>query len=84
MDAGAHRGGDRANLLGHLASGVPLSPTLKKKVNNNFRPETDDEYRDRRAADNKRVDAILDKISKGGYDSITKEEKDFLFRHGRK
>ncbi|KAF5031567.1 hypothetical protein DSECCO2_626420 [anaerobic digester metagenome] len=57
---------------------------MKKKVNNNFRPETDDEYRNRRAADNKRVDAILDKISKGGYDSLTKEEKDFLFRHGRK
>ncbi len=59
-------------------------PKMKARVNNHNRPESDVEYRNRRAADNKRVDAILDKISKGGYDSLTKEEKDFLFRHGRK
>jgi membrane associated rhomboid family serine protease len=29
-----------------------------------------------------RVDAILDKISRSGYDSLTKEEKDFLFKAG--
>ncbi|HQV73918.1 MAG TPA: rhomboid family intramembrane serine protease [Flavobacteriales bacterium] len=29
-----------------------------------------------------RVDAILDKISKSGYDSLTKVEKDFLFKAG--
>ncbi|MBK6729657.1 MAG: rhomboid family intramembrane serine protease [Bacteroidetes bacterium] len=28
----------------------------------------------------KRVDQILDKISKSGYDSLTKEEKEFLFK----
>jgi len=74
----------RQNFRINLSSYFKRKPRMKKKVNNNFRPETDDEYRNRRAADNKRVDAILDKISKGGYDSITKEEKDFLFRHGRK
>lgn len=30
----------------------------------------------------KKIDAILDKISKSGYDSLTKEEKDFLFKSG--
>lgn len=30
--------------------------------------------------DQARVDEILDKISKSGYDSLSKEEKDFLFR----
>lgn len=30
--------------------------------------------------DQKKVDAILDKISKSGYDSLTKAEKDFLFK----
>ncbi len=74
----------RQNFRIDLSSFFKRKPRMKKKVNNNFRPETDDEYRNRRAADNKRVDAILDKISKGGYDSLTKEEKDFLFRHGRK
>ena len=29
-----------------------------------------------------RVDAILDKISRSGYDSLSKEEKDFLFKAG--
>lgn len=28
----------------------------------------------------KRIDAILEKISKSGYDSLTKEEKDYLFK----
>jgi hypothetical protein len=27
-----------------------------------------------------RVDTILDKISRSGYDSLSKDEKDFLFR----
>lgn len=30
------------------------------------------------------IDAILDKISKSGYDTLTKAEKDFLFRQGKK
>lgn len=30
-----------------------------------------------------RIDEILEKISKSGYDSLTKEEKDFLFRAGK-
>jgi len=29
------------------------------------------------------IDKILDKISKSGYDSLTKEEKDFLFKAGK-
>lgn len=31
----------------------------------------------------KKIDTILDKISQSGYDSLTKEEKDFLFKAGR-
>ncbi len=31
----------------------------------------------------KKIDAILDKISKSGYDSLSKEEKDFLFNAGK-
>ena len=30
-----------------------------------------------------KIDAILDKIGKSGYDSLLKEEKDFLFRAGK-
>ncbi|OAB81478.1 rhomboid family intramembrane serine protease [Cochleicola gelatinilyticus] len=31
----------------------------------------------------KKIDAILDKIGKSGYDSLTKTEKDFLFKAGK-
>lgn len=31
----------------------------------------------------KKIDVILDKISKSGYDSLTSEEKEFLFRVGK-
>jgi len=31
----------------------------------------------------KKIDIILDKISKSGYDSLTAEEKEFLFRSGK-
>ena len=31
----------------------------------------------------KQIDVILDKISKSGYDSLTKEEKEFLFKAGK-
>lgn len=30
------------------------------------------------------IDAILDKISKSGYDTLTKKEKEFLFKQGKK
>jgi len=33
--------------------------------------------------DQAQVDVILDKISKSGYDSLTKAEKDFLFKFGK-
>ncbi|WP_318527359.1 rhomboid family intramembrane serine protease [Rasiella rasia] len=34
-------------------------------------------------ANQKKIDAILDKIGKSGYDSLTKAEKDFLFKAGK-
>ncbi|MDC9721590.1 MAG: rhomboid family intramembrane serine protease [Urechidicola sp.] len=34
-------------------------------------------------AHQQKIDVILDKISKSGYDALTKEEKDFLFKVGK-
>lgn len=48
------------------------------------RPATDEEYNDQRAVDRQKMDTILDKISRSGYDSLTREEKSFLFNMGRK
>ena len=36
-----------------------------------------------RGAHQKKIDAILDKIGKSGYESLTKAEKDFLFKAGK-
>lgn len=43
------------------------------------RAETDAEYNARKKAEQDEIDAILDKIRKSGYDSLTKEEKKRLF-----
>jgi membrane associated rhomboid family serine protease len=48
------------------------------------RPVSDDAYNRQRVEYQNKMDAILDKISKGGYDSLSKEEKAFLFRMGNK
>ena len=48
------------------------------------RPLSDEEFNARRQAEKERVDSILDKISKSGYDALTAEEKDFLFHYSQK
>lgn len=37
-----------------------------------------------KAPNQEQIDAILDKISKSGYDTLTKAEKEFLFKQGKK
>ncbi len=49
-----------------------------KKVANEY------EYNKIKAEHQKNINSILDKISKGGYDSLTKEEKETLFRESQK
>lgn len=48
------------------------------------RPLSDEEYNAKRLEEKKETDRILDKISKGGYESLSSEEKDFLFRQSQK
>ena len=47
------------------------------------RRETDEEYNQRQRQNQEEIDAILDKIRKSGYDSLTKEEKQKLFDQRR-
>ena len=49
----------------------------------NPRRETDEEYNARQHKNQEEIDAILDKIRKSGYDSLTKEEKQKLFDQSR-
>jgi membrane associated rhomboid family serine protease len=56
----------------------------KKKMNVSCkRPVDDFEYNKSKFDKQKEIDRILDKIAKGGYDSLTKDEKDFLFRSSK-
>jgi membrane associated rhomboid family serine protease len=47
------------------------------------RRETDEEYNQRQRQNQEEIDAILDKIRKSGYDSLTREEKQKLFDQKR-
>ncbi len=56
-------------------------PKMKFYKNENpTRPVSDEEFNRQKAEKQKRIDAILDKISKSGYENLTKEEKEFLFK----
>ena len=60
-------------------------PKTKFKTKNKYskgkeRPLSDKEYNKRKAEKQKNIDAILDKISKSGYSSLSKKEKELLFK----
>ncbi|WP_298761272.1 rhomboid family intramembrane serine protease [uncultured Psychroserpens sp.] len=61
----------------------PKSPlkTVHKKKKKPFAGHNKDEFNE--FNNQKKVDLILDKISKSGYESLTKEEKAFLFKAGK-
>ena len=48
------------------------------------RPLSDEQFNLNKKENQRKVDNILDKISKGGYDSLTKDEKEFLFKTSNK
>jgi len=57
----------------------------RKKIKVTYKkPVTDYNYNKTKAEHREQINSILDKISKGGYDSLTKEEKDLLFRESQK
>ncbi len=50
----------------------------------NTRYKTDEVFNSEKKAKQERIDEILDKISKSGYESLSREEKDYLFNQGQK
>ena len=59
-----------------------FKPGKKMKVTHK-KPKTDQEYNKQKVKNQKELDRILDKISQKGYDSLTKEEKELLFKMGK-
>ena len=86
--ASAARVDDVMNLFGNIGK--------KRFTNSNTRPphqgtsssthhtNVDWDYNAKQKQEQKEVDAILDKIRRNGYDSLTKEEKQRLFEQGKK
>jgi membrane associated rhomboid family serine protease len=67
-----------ANLFKHKEKKAPMKTVYRKKEKAGVpRVNYDKETRQRK------IDAILDKISKSGYESLSKAEKDFLFKAGK-
>lgn len=58
-------------------------PKLKVVRGEKVRQMSDEEYNENAKKRQKETDRILDKISKSGYDSLNKREKDFLFNQSK-
>ncbi len=61
----------------------PKKKTPFKKVHRNTTKKDVNLFNVNNNITQKQIDDILDKISKSGYDSLTKEEKEFLFKAGK-
>ena len=69
---------------GFLDSVFSLFKRKKLKVTYKRPPTNDVEYKKQKLINQKEVDRILDKISKGGYENLSKEEKETLFKVSNK
>ena len=75
-----------SNIIDAIANLFGRNKTMPfKKVHRNYipKPETKVSKIVTKDKTQQQIDEILDKISQSGYDSLTKEEKDFLFRAGK-
>ena len=62
----------------------PKKKTPFKKVHKNKAYSNSTSFtKKEKSMDQKKIDDILDRISQSGYDSLTKEEKEFLFKVGK-
>lgn len=66
-----------------FASG-PKTSSRKAGTRSSKAPETDMEYNARKAAEQKEINKILEKISRSGYSSLTKKEKERLFNSSKR
>lgn len=80
------KGKDPGRTLNRIIDSIAsLFKARKEKMKVSYsRKKTDYEYNKAKAERQEKIDRILDKISKGGYDSLTKEEKDLLFSESQK
>ncbi len=61
----------------------PSKPFKKVHRNDKNPTETSNSKNRYKDKNQQQIDEILDKISRSGYDCLTKEEKEFLFKVGK-
>ncbi len=72
------------NFIDKIVKSFANRSTKKQSTNrSNSRMKTDEEYNLEAKKKQMKIDAILDKISKSGYESLTRQEKDFLFNQSK-
>ncbi len=71
-------------MLNFFSGRRSVKPRMKAKKGGGRVVKSDEEYNMDAKAKQERIDKILDKISKSGYESLTKAEKDFLFSQSNK
>ena len=78
------RGFDSAKGVSWIMNNLKKLFTPQPKVKISYRkPVNDIEYNQLKTQDQTRMNEILEKISKSGYGSLSKEEKEVLFRMGK-
>lgn len=65
----------------HRMKKMKVNKNTSYRQQNNGRPLTDDEYNQKKQAEQQVIDGILDKISKSGYSSLSEKEKAILFKN---
>ena len=68
-------------IMDYLSSILRDTPKLKKTYS---RKKSDQDFKKEKVQEQAKIDKILDKIAKSGYEGLTKHEKDILFKASKK
>tara|TARA_B100002052_G_scaffold289940_1_gene307913 strand:+ start:3048 stop:3572 length:525 start_codon:yes stop_codon:yes gene_type:complete len=66
---------------GYIIEQLMMLTSNKNQIKRKKRTESDYEYNARKHEEEARINTILEKISRSGYDSLSSEEKNELFKH---
>lgn len=78
-----NKSGVLSKIIQQMKNTFSFGKKTKFKVYHNQHPVTDEQYNYNKKIEQEKIDIILDKISKSGYTSLTKEEKALLFKSSK-
>jgi hypothetical protein len=81
------KGKDSGNWMNRIIDKIVAIFKPRPRLNVSYRKAkrvSDEDYNRKKISQQKEVDRILDKIAKGGYESLTKSEKETLFKMSNK